>query len=88
MTYKNKYKICIMAKNEVFLKEIFTLLHDSIPCEIEYSYEHIVEVKTGKNIEDVIMIYVYTNMPEQIFECVLNEMFENSVTKAQGAYMI
>lgn len=88
MNYKNEYKICILAKNEVFLKEIFTELHDNIPCEIEYAYEHIVEVKTGKNIEDVIMIYISTNMPERIFENVLNEIFGKPATKAQGVYII
>ena len=88
MTYRNEYKICILAKNEMFLKEIFTLLHDNIPCDIEYSYEHLVEAKTGRNIEDVIVIYVYTNMPEPIFENVLNWTFEKPVTKAHGTYMI
>ena len=88
MIYKNEYKVCILAKNQIFLKEIFTSLHDNIPCDIEYSYEHIVEVKTGKNIEDVIVIYIYTNMPERIFENVLNGLFEKPATKAQGMYMI
>lgn len=88
MNYKNEYKICILAKNEVFLKEILMELHDNIPCELEYSYEHIVEVKTGKNIEDVIVIYISTNMPERVFECVLNEVLGKPATKAQGAYMI
>ncbi len=88
MTYKNEYKICMLAKNEIYLKEIFTDLHDNIPCDIEYSYEHIVEAKTGRNIEDVIVIYIYTNMPEQIFEKVLNGMFEKTATKAQGVYVI